>query len=351
MMEGPMRHRWFASAGALAVVVSIVSRSPALVVVQTRSSSATKAWNAPLAPDGHVDLEGVWDFSTITPLERPGDVGGKQVFTDEEAAVFEREENRRQNRDLIDPKKGGGQYLPGSVVPYNEFWYERGDKIIGSKRTSLIVDPPDGRIPSLTPAAQQRIDAQAAAALEEQLGRVRADSPEERSLADRCILGFNAGPPMTPGAYNNHVQIFQTAGYVVLVAEMVHDVRIIRMDGRPHLQPGLRQYKGDSRGHWEGQTLVIDTTNFLRETSFRGSSADLHLVERLTRVDADTLVYEFRVEDPKTWTRPWTANIPMKKVPGPIYEYACHEGNYALGNILSGARAQERELEAKPAGK
>jgi hypothetical protein len=338
-----MCHRWLASVGALAVVVSVVSRSPAPVVAQTRSSSTTKAWNAPLAPDGHVDLQGVWDFSTITPLERPGDLRDKPVFTDEEAAAFEREENRRQNRDLIDPKKGGGQYLPGSVIPYNEVWYERGDKIIGSKRTSLIVDPPDGRIPPLTTAAQQKIDAQAAAAREEQLGRVRADSWEERSLADRCILGFNAGPPMTPGAYNNHVQIVQTAGYVVLVTEMVHDVRIVQVDGRPHLPPRLRQYKGDSRGHWEGPTLVIDTTNFLRETSFRGSSADMHLVERLTRVDADTLVYEFRVEDPKTWTRPWAANVPMKKVAGPIYEYACHEGNYAMRNILSGARAQERE--------
>jgi hypothetical protein len=346
-----MCHRWLASVGALALVMSLGSRSPALVVAQTRSSSPPKTWNAPLTPDGHIDLEGVWDFSTITPLERPSDLRDKQVFTDEEAAAFEREENRRQNRDLIDPKKGGGQYLPGSVVPYNEFWYERGDKIVGSKRTSLIVDPPDGRIPLLTPAAQQKADAQAAAAREEQLGRVRADSWEERSLADRCILGFNAGPPLTPGAYNNHVQIFQTAGYVVLVTEMVHDVRIIRVDGRPHLPPRLRQYKGDSRGHWEGRTLVIDTTNFLRETSFRGSSADLHLVERLTRTDADTLLYEFRVEDSKTWTKPWAATVPMKKVPGPLYEYACHEGNYAMGNILSGARAHERALEANAAGK
>jgi hypothetical protein len=343
-----MCHRWLASAGAIAVVVLVVSRSPAPVVAQTRPTRTTNTWNAPLTPDGHVDLEGVWDFSTLTPLERPGNIGDKPVFSDEEAAAFEREENRRQDRDLIDPKKGGAQYLPGSVVPYNEFWYERGDKIIGSRRTSLIVDPPDGRIPPLTTGAQRNADTQAAAAREEQLGGVRADSAEERSLADRCILGFNAGPPMTPGAYNNHVQIFQTAGYVVLVAEMVHDVRVIPVDGRPHLPPRLRQYKGDSLGHWEGRTLVIDTTNFLRETSFRGSSADLHLVERLTRADADTLVYEFRVEDPTTWTRPWAANIPMKKVQGPIYEYACHEGNYAMRNILSGARAQERELEVKP---
>ena len=301
----------------------------------------TRAWTPATTPDGQWDLEGVWDFSTITPLERPDALGDKTTFTDAEALAFERDENLRQNRDLIDPKKGGGQYLPGSVIPYNEFWYERGNKIIGSRRTSLIVDPPDGRIPPLTAAAKQRLDAQAAIAREEQLGRVRADSPQERSLADRCILGFNAGPPMTPGAYNNHVQISQSPGYVTLVVEMVHDARIVPVDGRAHLPSRLRQYKGDSRGHWQDHTLVIDTTNFLRETSFRGSSANLHLTERLTRIDAETLIYEFTVSDPQTWTKPWTAAVPMKKVDLPIYEYACHEGNYAMRNILSGARAQE----------
>jgi len=315
------------------------------VVVIGQSASSPKPasnWTPARTADGQFDLEGVWDFSTITPLERPSGLGNKQTFTDEEAVAFEREENLRQNRDLIDSKKGGAQYLPGSVIPYNEFWYERGNKIIGSKRTSLVIDPPDGRIPPLTPDAQQRLDAQAAVAREEQLGRVRADSPLDRSLADRCILGFNAGPPMTPGAYNNHVQIAQSPGYVTLVVEMVHDARIVPIDGRPHLPSHLRQYKGDSIGRWDGRTLVIDTTNFLRETSFRGSSASLHLVERLTGVDADTLLYEFTVDDPKTWTKPWTAAVPMKRVQTPIYEYACHEGNYALRNILSGARAAER---------
>ena len=303
---------------------------------------STGTWTPPRTPDGQFDLEGVWDFSTITPLERPSRSRRQaDVHRCRSRGLRARREPRRQNRDLIDPKKGGGQYLPGSVIPYNEFWYERGSKIVGSKRTSLIVDPPDGRIPPLTPEAAKRLDAQAAAARDEQLGLVRADSPESRSLADRCILGFNAGPPMTPGAYNNHVQISQAPGLVTLVVEMVHDARIIPVDGRPHLPPRIRQYKGDSRGRWEGRTLVIDTTNFLRETSFRGSSANLHLVERLTRVDADTLLYEFTVEDPKTWTRPWTAAVPMKRVDAPIYEYACHEGNYALRNILSGARAQE----------
>jgi hypothetical protein len=338
-----MRDRWLVSLCVFAFLLLVVAEYPLPLVAQAPSSAkGTSAWSPPRTPDGQIDLEGVWDFSTITPLERPGSLGNKQTFTDEEAVAFEREENQRQNRDLIDSKKGGAQYLPGSVIPYNEFWYERGNKIIGDKRTSLIVDPPDGRIPPLTPEAQQRLDALAAVAREEQLGHVRADSPQSRSLADRCILGFNAGPPMTPGAYNNYVQITQGPGLVTLVVEMVHDVRVIPVDGRPHLPPRIRQYKGDSRGRWEGPTLVIDTTNFLRETAFRGSSANLHLVERLTRVDANTLLYEFTVDDPRTWTRPWTAAIPMKKVDAPIYEYACHEGNYALRNILAGARAAEK---------
>src|SRR5678809_609549 len=199
-----MRNRYLVSICAPAVLLLIVSEYPSRLVAQTPpSAKPANTWSPARTPDGQFDLEGVWDFSTITPLERPTGLGDKQVFTDAEAANFEREENQRQNRDLIDSKKGGGQYLPGSVIPYNEFWYERGNKIIGDKRTSLIIDPPDGRIPALTPAAQKTLDAQAAIAREEQLGQVRADSPQSRSLADRCILGFNAGPPMTPGAYNN----------------------------------------------------------------------------------------------------------------------------------------------------
>ena len=201
------------------------------------------------------DLEGVWDFSTITPLERPNGLGDKQTFTDEEAATFEREENQRQNRDLIDPKKAEGSTCRGSVIPYNEFWYERGNKILGDKRTSLIVDPPDGRIPRLTPEAQQRLDALAAIAREEQLGHVRADSPESRSLADRCILGFNAGPPMTPGAYNNNVQIFAGTGDVGRPRDRDGARRAAHPAGRPASPPvsQLRQWMGDSRGRWEGR--------------------------------------------------------------------------------------------------
>ena len=323
---------------ALLALALVLSCGVALI---GQRGAAKPDWSPPRLPDGQYDFEGVWDFSTITPLERPRSLANKQTLTDDEDAVFEREENQRQNRDLIDAKKGGLQYLPGSVIPYNEFWYERGSKIIGDKRTALIVDPPDGRIPPLTPDAQKKLDEQAAIARDEQLGIVRADTYLDRSLADRCILGFNAGPPMTPGAYNNHVQISQAPGYVTLVVEMVHDARVIPVDGRPGLPSGIAQYKGDSRGRWDGRTLTIETTNFLRETAFRGSSANMRLVERLTRVDADTLLYEFTVSDPKTWTKPWTAVVPMKKVSTPIYEYACHEGNYALPNILRGARLQE----------
>jgi hypothetical protein len=304
--------------------------------------AADREWTPARTVDGQIDIEGVWDFSTITPLERPANLGDKQTFSEEEAAAFERAENLRQNRDLIDPKKGGLNYLPGSVVPYNEFWYERGNRIAGSRRTSLIVDPPDGRIPSLTPQAQRRLDAQADEARDEQLGTVRADSAQSRSLVDRCIVGLNSGPPFTPGAYNNRVQIVQGPEVVVFVMEMVHEPRVVPLDGRPLLPQVIRPYSGVSRGRWDGRTLVVDTTNFLRETAFRGSSASMRLVERFTRTGADTLLYQFTVEDPATWTRPWTAVVPLQRVNEPVFEYGCHEGNYAMRNILSGVRAQEQ---------
>jgi hypothetical protein len=301
--------------------------------------------NVPRTPDGKPDMQGIWDAATITPLERPAGVKDLTMAEDEMRKLEGREVDRvDQLARPSDPNRAAPK-VDGNVGGYNYFWIDPGDtynRVDGQLRTSLIVDPPDGRIPPLTPDAQQRLDALAAIARDEQLGHVRADSPQSRSLADRCILGFNAGPPMTPGAYNNYVQITQAPGLVTLLVEMVHDVRVVPVDGRPRLPSAIRQYKGDSRGRWEGRTLVIETTNFLRETRFRGSSANLNLVERFTRIDANTLLYEFTVNDPRTWTRPWTAAIPMKKVDAPIYEYACHEGNYALRNILAGARAQEK---------
>jgi hypothetical protein len=312
-----------------------------------KAAASEKSWTPPRTAEGKPDLQGVWDFRTITPMERPAALGTKAFFTDEEAAAFEKDENRRQNRDLIDPEAGGLMYPPGGVVPYNEFWYDRGDKTVGTKRTSLIVDPPNGRFPALTPEGQKKMEQRAREGRETQLGRPIADSWEDRPLQERCIMGLNAGPPMHPGAYNNNFQLFQTPDTVVILTEMVHDARVVPMDGRPHL--GIRQWKGDSRGHWEGDTLVVDTTNFKRETSFPGSGASMRLTERFTRTAPDTLLYEFTVDDPTTWTRPWTAAVPMVRSEQPIYEYACHEGNYAMASILAGARAADKKAAEKKA--
>jgi hypothetical protein len=321
------------STSGLAVLIAIASLTAA-------TSVAAETWTLPRAADGRPDLQGVWSFATITPLERPRSLGAKAFFTDEEAANYEKEENRRQNRDLINPKEGGLNYPAGGVIPYNEVWYERGSKVVKSKRTSLIVDPPDGRFPPFTPEGQKKAEARAVEGRNAQLGHPHADSWEDRPLQERCIMGLNAGPPMTPGPYNNNFQLFQTPQNVVILTEMVHDARVVPTDGRPH--GNIRQWKGDSRGRWEGDTLVVDTTNFKRETSLQGSSASTHLIERFTRTDADTLLYEFTVDDPTTWTRLWTAAIPMSKSEGPMYEFACHEGNEGLAGVLAGARADEK---------
>lgn len=299
------------------------------------------SYNPPRTPYGQPDLQGVWDFRTITPLERSKELGTKAFFTAEEAAKYEQEENRRQNRDLVDPKQGGSLYPSGGVVPYNEFWYDRGNKVVGTKRTSLIVDPPDGRFPPRTPEGQKKAEARAIASRNDQLGYPLADSWEDRPLQERCLMGFNAGPPMIPGAYNNNVQLLQSPGYVVILNEMVHSARIIPLDAGPH--GSIRQWSGDSRGHWERNTLVVDTVNFKRETSLEGSSANTHVIERFTRAAENTLLYEFTVDDPTTWTKPWSAVIPMSKAEGPIWEYACHEGNYAMEGILKGARQREAQ--------
>ena len=299
-----------------------------------------KAATPSRTPDGKPNLAGIYSFATITPLQRPDALAGKDTLNDEEAAAFEASENTRLNRDLFDPIKGqpSAGYAPraeGGVLSYNEFWYERGSKLTGDKRTSLIVEPRDGRIP-LTDAARRRV------AERTQLSNSGAgDSAADRPLADRCLVGFNSGPPMTPGAYNNNMQIVQAPGYVVIINEMVHNARIIPTDGRPHTK--IRQWSGDSRGRWEGETLVVETINFRRETSLQGSTADTQLIERFTRIDNNTIRYEFLVSDPNSYIRPWSAMVPLTRIEGPIYEYACHEGNYALPNILAGARAKEKQ--------
>ena len=315
---------------------TIVALIPIAVSGQTRSTTSS-GWTPPTTTWGDPDLQGIWDFRTITPMERPSEFAGKQVLTDEEAASFQEAENRRLNRDLIDPAQGGLNYLPesqGGVVPYNEFWYDRGTTLVEDKRTSLIVDPPDGRIPPLTAEAEKR-----AAARRESRRDHPADSWNDRSVGDRCVVGFNAGPPMVPSAYNNNVQLFQTEDYVVILNEMIHNARIVPLDGRPHVN--FRQWVGDSRGHWDNGTLVVETTNLNEAAGFRGSGAAVRVVERFTRVGPDAIRYEFTLDDPETWTKPWTAAVPMTKTESPMFEYACHEGNYSMAGILGGARAVE----------
>jgi hypothetical protein len=287
-------------------------------------------------PDGRPDLQGIWTNATLTPLERPADLAGKEFFTIEEAAAFAkraRERNNADRRDVTDREND-------LAIGYNDVWWDRGTAVVSTRRTSLIVDPRDGKIPPLTAAALQQANARAEAR------RLHpADGPEDRSLADRCIIRGTAGPPMLPAGYNNTYQIVQSADHVAVIVEMIHDVRIIPVDSRPHVSPKIRQWMGDSRGRWEGKTLVVETTNFTDRTNFRGSGDALRVVERFTRADEDTLLYQFTVEDPQSFTRPWSAEIPMKRVEGPLFEYACHEGNLSMDNILEIARDEERAAE------
>ena len=285
-------------------------------------------------PDGRPDLQGTWNFSSLTPLERPAQFADKAVLTEEEAALFERQTLDRNNAD-----RRRDTAEADVAQAYNDAWYDRGTKTSakgGRHLTSLIVDPPDGKIPALTSAGQARVAARANVRRQ----RGPADGPEDRSLAERCLL-FNAGPPMLPGPYNNNVQIIQTRDQVVIANEMIHDTRIVPLDGRPHLPATVRRWQGDPRGHWEGDTLVVDTTNFSDRTNFRGADENLHLVERFRRDGRERLDYTFTIDDPTVFSRSWTVTLPMSLSDGRIYEYACHEGNYAIEDILRGARAQE----------
>ena len=290
------------------------------------------AGQSPRTPNGKPDLQGNWTNATVTPLERPAELGNQQFFTKEQAADYAKKMVANGNSDRRD---GGAEADVGRA--YNNFWRESGTSVVPTMRTSLIVDPLDGRIPALTPAAQQK-----AAARAEARRSHPADGPEDRSLQERCILWPAAGPPMMPVGYNSNYQIVQGTGYVAVVSEMIHDVRIIPTDGSPHLPTNVRLWLGDPRGHWEGNTLVVDSTNFTDKTNFRGSGENLHLVERFTRTGPESLMYEFTVDDPASFVKPWTAQVPMTRAAGPVLEYACNEGNYAMRGILGGARATEK---------
>jgi hypothetical protein len=317
-------------------VGALVVATLAPTVVANQAPSAAKPttaakWTPLRTPWGDPDLQGIWNNSTTTPLERPTDLVGKQALTDQERA--ERDELAALSRDAA-PRAGD----PGT---YNQFWWEDGTLL---KQPSLVVDPPDGRLPPLT------VEAEKTRARNVEYQRAHpADSWEDRNLAERCLT---RGAPKLPGGYNNNFQIFQSPGYVAILQEMIHEVRIIPLDGRAHVNKTVHQWMGDSRGHWEGDTLVVETTNFHEKVvnnsynCCRGAGANLRVVERFKRVDAHTIDFQYTVYDPTTYSKPWTVALPMRKTPGPIYEYACHEGNYGMFGILSGARAQERAAEA-----
>jgi hypothetical protein len=330
-----MSYRVLACIGALAVL--LVAPLPA----QAPKAAKAKSGKMPRTPDGHPDLQGVWTNATITPLERPARFKDKPTVSDAEATAYEKsdaEELQKQDGQSDGPLiAAAGSSGTGG---YNVLFVDRGTELArvdGVKRTSLVVDPPDGRVPPLTDEAKKRI-----AGMMRSFNRY--DSIKERPLSERCIIGFGStsGPPMMPVLYNNNYQIVQTPDTIMILIEMVHDIRIIRMNGT-HPPSDVRELLGDSIGNWEGDTLVVDTTNFTNKTTFRGSGENLHVVERFQRINDGTILYRATIEDPSTFSKPWTMEFPFLSTKGPVYEYACHEGNYAATDIMGGARKQEAE--------
>jgi len=338
-----MKDRFLDSMGAVALVTAAMLLAPALVVGQAPSSQAktagaAKGWTLSRTPDGQPDLQGVWSNASLTPLERPKGVGAKEFYTEQEYAANE----KRAAEKLAKNEAEGRQTEVGTAddvhYDFSQFGLDPAQaKRAPNLRTSLIVGP-DGTVPSLIPEARKRAADVAALNRGHQF-----DGPENRPLSARCLVLGQESVPMLSAGYNNDVQILQGQGYVTIMHEMNHSVRVIPTNGLPHAPANIRQWRGDSRGHWEGDTLVVDTTNFTANNPFRGSSEKLHVVERFTRTDADTVTYRFTVEDPTTWDKPWTAEVPWTKVNGLVYEFACHEGNYGLANTLHGARVDEED--------
>jgi hypothetical protein len=322
-----MRYRFLLSRAA----VSVLLAAPLL---------AQHAADVPRTPDGHPDLQGIWTNATITPLERPAALAGKATLTDAEAKVLEAK-SAGELAEADGKSEGPLLTATGSAGTggYNALFIDRGSefaRVDGVKRTSLIIDPPDGKVPRMSPEAGRRLASSYTGG--------GFNGVKDRPLSERCLIGFGStsGPPMLPVLYNNNYQIVQTPDHVLILVEMVHDARIVRMNAT-HASPDVRQWLGDSVGHWEGDTLVVDTTNFTDKTRFRGSTENLHVVERFTRTDANTILYRATIEDPAAFSRPWTIEYPFLATKGPIYEYACHEGNYSLTDILGGARKKEAE--------
>lgn len=303
-------------------------------------ASKSKNWTAPRAADGHPDLQGIWTNATLTPMQRPAEFASKKTVTDADATAYEKRDLETNNIDNPEAPllaRAGSAETGG----YNNLFIDRGSQLArvdGEKRTSLIIDPPDGKLPQLTEEARARTAAMI------KRGFDRYDTVKDRPLAERCIVGFGStsGPPMMPVLYNNTYQIVQNRDTVMILVEMVHDVRVIRMNGT-HKPPGIKQWLGDSIGHWEGDTLVVDTTNFTDQTRFAGSGENLHVIEHFQRVGPDSILYRATIDDPHTFTKQWTVEFPFVASPGPVFEYACHEGNYAMPDILGGARRLETE--------
>ena len=320
-------HRFkMCAALALAATVSMAAQTLASAAKPGAPAAVTQTWTQPRTPDGQPDLQGVWTNSTLLPMERPKELGAKEFFTEQEAAEFAKKGFQGDRAALPDAHYDMGQY---GLDPNQS-------KFAPNLRTSLIVGP-EGRVPPYTPGAQKRLAANAAARKGHEF-----DTAQNRPLSERCIMWPVEGPPMLSSTYNNNIEIVQGPGYVAILSEMIHDVRMIPLDGRPHVSENIRLWRGDSRGRWEGNTLVIDTTNFTDKTAFRGSTEKLHVVERISRPSQDVLLYEFTVEDPTTWTKPWSAQIVMPRIDGAIFEYACHEANRGVFGNLGGARAEEK---------
>ena len=293
------------------------------------ATPAAKNWSVPRTPDGHPDFQGVWDFRTATPLERPGEFEEREFLTDQNVTAVERRANERLQ-----------VYNPDDLLMNTPpWWLDYGTHVVSTRRSSLVVDPSDGRIPPMTRDGLTRQNDRLAS-------RTAAEDPEGLNPWDRCIT---RGLPnaMLPAAYNNNLEIVQTPGYVVIVTEMIHEARIVPIDGRGHPPQQLRAWMGDSRGRWEGDTLIVETTNFFEKSDFRGAGANLRLIERFTRIAEGAIDYRLTVEDPTMWTASWTVTFPLVKNDSPMYEYACHEGNYSLQNILRAARAEETAAAAR----
>ena len=320
----------------LALPVCLIVLLPLAAAAQSASDEIPRtAWGAP-------DLQGIYDFGTATPFQRPAELAGRATFTAEEAAVQE-QINAAQFAEGLNTE---------NLTPpnYNNFWFDNGSGVLPTQQSSLVVDPPDGRVPAFTEQQERRFEAERAAGglpARMHFGGIGVDGPEDRGLGERCLLGFNSGPPLMPSAYNNYMQLFQTEDYVVILTEMVHEARIIPLDGREHLSRGIPQWLGDGRGRWEGDTLVIETENFRADRgmtiggSSPGPSDKMLLTERLSRLNDDYLLYEYTYDDAEVYISTFSVSIPLRNTDNAVFEYACHEGNYGLLNILEGARAEE----------